>query len=167
MIIILSLKGQECGDCEPLVSDLTATEDSMASILDEDMERASIVIQDMAEDIDSLLENSPESDLRYASAEHIQGLMTSEFSGAFSDETITTASAILLPSNCHSDYSYGQTDDTHLRLTVDASTNTTEDDILSSLSSDEIQPDSPDDYSSLSVGTQTANSAVQTDPSLD
>lgn len=151
-----------------MLNDLSATEDSIASILDEDMERASNVIQDMAEDINSLLVNSSENDLQYGSTEHIQGLMTCEFSGAFSEETVTTASAILLPSDCHSEYSYR--DDSQMRSTVDASTNTTEEDILSSLSSDEIQTDLPYEYISqtTTVGTQTTvNSSVQTDGSLE
>ncbi|CAG2164663.1 unnamed protein product [Oppiella nova] len=151
-------EGPEGDDCDDIHSDMNGTEDSMASIMDEDMERASIVIQDMAEDMNTLLVNgSSETDLQYGSTEHIQGLMTCEFSGAFSDETITTASAILLPQNCHSEYTYVQTDDTQLRSTVDASTNTTDDDILASLSSDDTESSahSESNYKTLSVGTQT------------
>jgi len=148
-------------------SEIMATEDSMASILDDDMERASIVIQDMAEEINTLLVHSG-NDLEYGSTELIPGLMTSEFSGAFSEETVTTASAILLPSSSNSSYNYIQHIDhtTQTRSTVDASTNTTEDDILSCLSSDDTQSSSKFDFISnkLSVATQTlANSSAQTD----
>ena len=148
-------------------SEFIGTEDSMASILGEDMERASIVMQDMAEEINTLLVDSG-TDLEYGSTEHIQGLMTSEFSGAFSEETVTTASAILLPSGSNSSFNYIQHMDhtTQTRSTVDASTNTTEDDILASFSSDDTQTSIKYDYTSkqLSVGTQTpANSSAQTD----
>ncbi len=137
-------------------SEFIGTEDSMASILDDDME----------EEINNLVHSG--TDLEYGSTEHIQGLMTSEFSGAFSEETVTTASAMLLPSSSNSSYHYIQQMDhmTQTRSTVDASTNTTEDDILACLSSDDtlIQSESDYAFNKLSVGTQTqANSSAQTD----
>ncbi|XP_054164743.1 probable cyclin-dependent serine/threonine-protein kinase DDB_G0292550 [Oppia nitens] len=165
-------------DCDTEGNDLMSemnTEDSMASIYDEDMERASIVIQDMADDMNTHLVDTSEPDLQYGSTEHIQGLMTCEFSGAFSDETVTTASAILLPQDFqHSQYNYNQTDDTHIRSTVDASTNTTEDDIFKSDSEYESEDDIQtsliyeSNCQTLSVGTQTiVNTSVQTDGLLD
>jgi hypothetical protein len=135
-------------------SEFIGTEDSMASILDDDME----------EEINNLVHSG--TDLEYGSTEHIQGLMTSEFSGAFSEETVTTASAMFSSSN--SSYHYIQQMDhmTQTRSTVDASTNTTEDDILACLSSDDTLIQSENDYTfnKFSVGTQTlANSSAQTD----
>ncbi|CAG2112586.1 unnamed protein product [Medioppia subpectinata] len=153
-------------------SDINGTEDSMAS-MDEDMERASIVLQDMAEDMNTLLVNGSENDLQYGSTEHIQGLMTCEFSGAFSDETVTAAinATYSLPTNgCQTEYSYVERDDTELRPKVDASTNTTEDDIMDSLSSDDTRTSDQFEYNykTLSVGTQTnVNSSAQTDGPLE
>ena len=146
----IKLKSSKLNDEDE--SDVLVTEDgSITSNLDEDMERASIVLQDMAEEINNTLDDITNEvahsvpDLVYGNKDHIQGLMTTEFSGAFSEETITTASAMLLPSNSF----YIHHTDAPTRNTADASTNTYEEDIANSYS------ESGQSKYESSVGTQT------------
>lgn len=146
----IKLKSSKLNDEDE--SDILVTEDgSITSNLDEDMERASIVLQDMAEEINNTLDDITNEvahsvpDLVYGNKDHIQGLMTTEFSGAFSEETITTASAMLLPSNSF----YIHHTDAPSRNTADASTNTYEEDIANS-----FDESGQSKYES-SVGTQT------------
>jgi hypothetical protein len=139
-----------------------------------DIDRA---LQSMADDIHSLDDATSDHcvpDLVYCDTEPIQGLMTTEFSGAFSEETISTASAMLLPaaspatgspaSSSHLSSSCAQTcpcptyfqptdASSTSRMTADASTNTVEDEILActGLSDDKLVKIGLES----SVGTQT------------